>query len=132
HADDALRVLIVVLGGVEQLAVCRVDAMAEEMPVRLRMEPDRLPPVGRHGHAEAARPARKRHPFTRAWAKGDVMAALRKLDGAEVAAVEREQCRGIGAAIVAAGGGEQFLAACGICGLPRQSEASGAARRTDE
>ena len=54
HADDALRVRVVVLGGVEQLAVGGEDAMAEEMPVGLRGEPDRLPPVGGHGDAEAA------------------------------------------------------------------------------
>ena len=35
-ADHALRVRIVVLGGVEQLAVGGEDAMAEEMPVGLR------------------------------------------------------------------------------------------------
>ena len=99
--------------------------MAEEMPVGLRIEPDRLPPVGRHGDAEAARPAGKRDPFARAWAKRDVMAALRKLDRAEIAAVEREQSRGKGAAIVAARGGEQLnLAAGGPGGMARQSEAA--------
>src|SRR5258705_4569725 len=61
------------------------------------------------------------------------MPALRKLDRAEIAAVEREQSRGIGAAIVAARRGEQLkLAAGGLGGMARQSEESSTACSTDE
>ena len=107
-ADDALRVCVIVLGGVEQLAVGGEDAMAEEMPVGLGAEPGRRPAIGGHGDTKTSRPAGKGDPFVRARAQRDVVTALGQLNRADIAALEREQSRGVAAAIVAARGGEQL------------------------
>ena len=85
HADHARGALIIVLGGVEQLAVGREHAMAEEMAVGLGGEPDRRPRIERHGDAEAARAAGESDPFAAVGLKRDVMAALRQLDRSHIA-----------------------------------------------
>ena len=106
--------------------------MAEEMPVGLGVEPGRRPAVGGDGNTETSRPAGKGDPFVRAGAQRDVMAALGQLDRADIAALEREQRRGVAAAIVAARGGEQLHVVRGPGAIPRHGEKRGAACGTDE
>src|SRR6185503_4255841 len=131
-ADDALRVGVIVLGGVEQLAVGGEGAMAEEMPVGLGAEPGRRPAIGGHGDTKTSGPAGEGDPFVCARAQSDVVTALGQLNRANIAAVEREQSRGVTAAIVAARGGEQLHVSCGLGAMPRKAESQGATAQANE
>src|SRR5262245_54733529 len=92
HPDHAGGALVVVLGGVEQPAVGREDAVAEEVTPRLRREPDRRAAVKRHSDAEPAGPAGERDPLGAVGTKRDVVAAPGKLDCLLIA-VESEERR---------------------------------------
>ncbi len=85
HADHARGALIVVLRGVEQPAVGREHAVAEEVTIGLGGEPDRRPRIERDGDAEAAGTARESDPFAAVGLERDVVAALRQLDRPHIA-----------------------------------------------
>jgi hypothetical protein len=84
-AHDALCRVVVVLGRVEQPAVGREGAMAEEMAIGPSREPDRLTCPNRNGYGEAARAPRKRNQLAAVRAKLNVVAATRQLDRAHIA-----------------------------------------------
>ncbi len=78
--------------------------MAEEMAVGLGREPDGLAPVHWHGDAEAAGTARECHPFLAPWPERDVVAAARQRHGVQIAPLQIEKRRRVGAAIILARG----------------------------
>ena len=107
HADHTRGALIVVLRGVEQPAIGREHAVAEEVTVGLGGEPDRRPCIERDRDAEAARPPRESDPFAAVGLERDVVAALRQLDRPHIAVEGEQRGREI-APVVPARGGEAF------------------------
>ena len=98
--------------------------MAEEMAVGLGAEPGRRPAIGGHRDAKTSGTAGEGDPFLRAGAQRDVVAALGQLHRTHIAALEREQGRGVTAAIVAARGGEQLHVSRGLGAMPRHAESA--------
>src|SRR5581483_12010356 len=131
HTDDAAPARVVVLGRVKQPAVSGEGAVAEEMAVWLRGEPDGRTGVERDRHAEASWPSCEGHPFAAVRLERDIVAAAGKLDRADIAALQIEQSRGIGAAIVPACGSEA-LRLEGGGGLSRQRQRGGAPGEGDQ
>ena len=74
------RVLVVVLGGVEQLAVGGENAMAEKVAVGLRGEPDGRARAPTDRDAETAGTPREGDPFAAVRPERDVVTAARQLD----------------------------------------------------
>ena len=120
-ADDAYATLVIVLRRVKQASIRRKDAMAEEVAVRFRGEPNRLGRAERYGNAEPARPPCERNPLRSTGTQRDIVTSRRQSDFANVPAFKVEQGRGVVAEIVFSRGGETF-GQRRRCDMPRHGE----------
>ena len=108
HANHARGALIVVLRRVEQPAIGREHAVAEEVAIWLGGEPDRRARIERDGDAEAAGTARESDPFAAVGLERDVVAALRQLNRPHIAVLRVNSAAEKLPLIVPACGGETF------------------------